>query len=131
MVRYEYFRDQKLIVCTLAGEVSLEEVIGLVLKINEDSDIDPGIDVVTDVTGLKTPLTLEDMRYMAQRSAEGLLRGKKGDKMAIVASDDLNFGLSRMYEIDTSIRKNPYTVRVFRSWEEAMAWLDRAPPPEK
>jgi hypothetical protein len=48
-------------------------------------------------------------------------------RFAIVAPKDLEFGLGRMYqayrELDERSRKQ---VSVFRSMEEALAWLDRS-----
>jgi hypothetical protein len=51
--------------------------------------------------------------------------GKRASgKTAFVAQKDIFFGLSRMFEIQSSIRKAPYPIMVFRSRDEAYQWLD-------
>jgi hypothetical protein len=45
-------------------------------------------------------------------------------KTAFVALKDILFGLSRMFEIHSSIVNSPYPVMVFRSLEKAQKWLD-------
>jgi hypothetical protein len=42
-------------------------------------------------------------------------------KIAIVASTDLSFGMSRMYEVFSG--NLPQTIMVFRNLEEAEQWL--------
>lgn len=48
---------------------------------------------------------------------------RRGGKNAIVAPDHLTFGLSRIYETVTDLLDQPFETRVFRSREEACAWL--------
>lgn len=48
---------------------------------------------------------------------------RQGGKNAIVAPDHLAFGLSRIYETVTDLLDQPFETRVFRSREEACAWL--------
>jgi hypothetical protein len=50
-------------------------------------------------------------------------------KLAIVATQDLHFGLARMYQAyRASDTRSTKIVEVFRSLEEALAWLDEAEP---
>jgi len=44
-------------------------------------------------------------------------------KTAFVAQKDVLFGLSRMFEIQSSIQDAPYAIMVFRSLYEAYQWL--------
>ena len=44
-------------------------------------------------------------------------------KTALVAQEDVLFGLSRMFEIQSGIQEAPYAVMVFRSLYEAHQWL--------
>ena len=46
--------------------------------------------------------------------------------MAIVAPEDMEFGMSRMYELLTTVPG--WTVQVFRTLDEAIAWLASAVP---
>ena len=49
---------------------------------------------------------------------------RKSGKTAIVASTDIAFGLARMYEVFVRIEELTHTVRVFRSMDDAIEWLD-------
>ena len=44
-------------------------------------------------------------------------------KTAIVAPDDLRFGMSRMAEAFAEIEKLPWEMKAFRSMDEAIDWL--------
>ena len=45
-------------------------------------------------------------------------------KTAIVANEDLSFGISRMFELYSQMKQAPHDVRVFRELEQAMEWLE-------
>jgi hypothetical protein len=49
---------------------------------------------------------------------------RKGGKTAIVASTDLAFGLSRMFQIFGETKDLPFLFRVFRTTEDALKWID-------
>ena len=46
-----------------------------------------------------------------------------GGKTAVVATEDLTFGLSRVYEMLKDAEQLPFQTGVFRSMDEARAWL--------
>jgi hypothetical protein len=48
-------------------------------------------------------------------------------KLAIVAPGDFEFGLGRMYEAFRELQSGTKQVNVFRSLEEALAWLGQSP----
>ena len=53
----------------------------------------------------------------------------KGGRVAMLAASDAVYGMFRMWELQ---RENlSYTVRVFRSRDEALAWLAAPPPPSE
>ena len=49
---------------------------------------------------------------------------RAGGKTVFVMSNDLNFGLARMFEILSEIKKLPLSIHVFRKMEEALRWLE-------
>lgn len=51
---------------------------------------------------------------------------RKLGKTAFVAEEDILFGLSRMFEIQSGIQEAPYPIMVFRSLYEAHQWLDES-----
>ncbi len=47
-------------------------------------------------------------------------------KTAFVAQEDIHFGLLRIFEIQSRFHKDPYTIVVFRSLDDAYKWFDEA-----
>jgi len=54
-------------------------------------------------------------RYEARRAS---------GKTAILGRKDILFGLSRMFEIQSSVKQVPHSIMVFRNKDEAFKWLD-------
>jgi hypothetical protein len=48
---------------------------------------------------------------------------RKNGRTALVVSQDLSFGLSRMYETLSKIREHPISHFVFRDMDKALTWL--------
>jgi hypothetical protein len=46
-----------------------------------------------------------------------------GERVAIVVSDEVSFGMGRMTELRTELRNPDSTRRTFRGYDEAVAWL--------
>jgi hypothetical protein len=70
--------------------------------------------------GATTDVTPEDVRRLAWERQEVARRQPPGP-VAVVATDDLFFGMLRMYDMLTE-RVRP--LRVFRHRQEAEQWLD-------
>ena len=71
-----------------------------------------------DMTGV----TGEGMRQLSLMVQQRLGGNRIGFKTAIVAPEDLNFGISRMYEMMSD--DSPESVSVFREWADALAWVN-------
>ena len=76
-----------------------------------------------DARGATTDLTAGQVRSLAQR-ARGALQDKPLGPTAIVATDDVAFGMARMYAILTELVGA--RVEVFRDVESANRWLQAA-----
>ena len=50
---------------------------------------------------------------------------RQNGKTAIVATKDLEYGMSRMFQIMSTDNVFPFTIKVFRSYDEAMKWILR------
>jgi hypothetical protein len=66
--------------------------------------------------------TTEDIKAVIQGGLP-LIRGREGGKTAIVAPEDLAYGLARMYQAFTELEAVPFAHMVFRSKQEALDWL--------
>ena len=73
---------------------------------------------MTSISGFR-PEEIERITHAARERAE--LRA--GGKSAVIATADLEFGISRMVDIGLDLRDTPYEVRSFRTAEEARTWL--------
>lgn len=67
-------------------------------------------------------ITREMLRQFIRRAAK-LGAARKGGRTAIVAPEDAQYGLGRMSEVYAEIEGAPFSLRVFRSREDALAWL--------
>jgi hypothetical protein len=89
----------------------------------------------TEFYGAPTLLQLWDMTEagVGSTTSEGLAQfvakaarlgqERAGGKTAVVVRSDLQFGLARMSEAFAASHPLPYTLRVFRDRDQALAWL--------
>ena len=102
-----------------AGELTRDEVLAVIEQVYCDPDYREPWRSIWDMTGATPVLNVEELRKVvayvrAHRPAD------KG-KVAIVATEDLAFGLGRMYELLASGQE--VETRVFRDPELARHWL--------
>jgi hypothetical protein len=75
---------------------------------------------LVDARGAKTDLTAEQVRRLVRRTTQ-LARTTPLGRTAIVATDDVAFGMARMYSILTE--GQGAAVEVFRDLDSAEQWL--------
>jgi hypothetical protein len=86
----------------------------------EERDRGLGLHELFDARGATTNVTADEVRMLVQRAADTLRRIPLGPT-AIVATDDVAFGMARMYAILTE--QAGARVEVFRDVESANRWL--------
>jgi hypothetical protein len=67
-------------------------------------------------------VTTETLQRFVRKSTR-LGGSRQGGRTAVIASEDLQYGLARMSEVFTEIESAPYSFRAFRSRQEALQWL--------
>ena len=67
-------------------------------------------------------VTTETLQRFIRKSTQ-LGGSRQGGRTAVIASEDLQYGLARMSEVLTEIESAPYSFRAFRSRQEALRWL--------
>jgi len=77
-----------------------------------------------DFTQASSALSSDEVERLADLVGQHLGRGGH-PRAAIVAADDLGFGLARVYSARIAPRTD-HEVRIFRGREEAIQWLDTA-----
>ena len=101
------------------GVITYEDLLG-----HMNSDVPPGVAVyaeIFDCTEATTDLTADKVRKLAtERERIAASRAASGP-VAVVATNDLFFGMLRMFDILTS-QVRP--IQVFRDIREAEKWLD-------
>lgn len=82
--------------------------------------------VIWDMTETQeVRLTFDEVKRIATYGPR--IEGKRAmGKTAFVAKKDLLFGLSRMFEIQSTLVQSPYPVNVFRTREEAYQWINES-----
>lgn len=118
--------DESLTIYTTQGNISRDEVKDAVRDFYEKGPITKN--VLWDVShAVLKELSAEDVQQIAHVPRKSLdLRA--GGKTAIVAPDDLAYGLSRMYQTSSHSEELPFQLQVFRNAENAMAWFNDSSP---
>ena len=76
-----------------------------------------------DITEADIPAaTVDEISNFAQY-VRYLSDARKGGKTAIIANDDLGYGMSRMLGTFYELENVPFEIQVFRSLDEGKAWL--------
>ena len=105
------------------GLIHVGELETLLAQFYASPDFDPDMNALWDLRSADTSaVTGDEVRSLADRVRQHWESSRS--RAALVATDDLNFGLSRMYE---RLVGNPATenVRVFKDYEAAEKWLTK------
>lgn len=125
-IAYRIDTTRRRVVATASGVLTDDDVFGYQREVWSRADV-AGFDEIVDMTGvdnIELPVPSSDrMRALASESAA--VDGPFLSRFAIVAPGDLAYGLGRMYSVyrETDPRTTK-EVRVFRTMEEAVSWLD-------
>lgn len=115
---YRIDKERRLVLSTGAGEFSKADVLAHQEKLVNDPDFDPSFSQIADFTQVtELNLSAEDVRQLAEKAVFS-----PHSRRAIIAPNNLVFGLSRMFEI---LRENhgDMGIRAFRTLEEALDWV--------
>jgi hypothetical protein len=92
----------------------------------EGHDRAEGYPELFDARGASTDITPDDVRVLVERARRWQAEGRIVGPTAIVADNDVVFGMARMYAILCEFVEAP--VEVFREVGPALAWLERVAP---
>ena len=117
-ISYEVIETKKLLIMTLVGEVSLDEITAMQNEMTTDASVRTCVRCLVD---LESSIPADDSpSWMRSIAAQTKARGDLV-QMAIVAPDDLRYGLSRAYE--AYVNEATYETHVFKTRSEADEWL--------
>ncbi|UCG50668.1 MAG: STAS/SEC14 domain-containing protein, partial [Candidatus Latescibacterota bacterium] len=104
------------------GAVTDDEFLSFYKALYEDTRIDKSFNLLVDLrqaqSYVRSAAALNEFAGFIRRQFEGTT-GRP--KVAVVAPDDVSFGLARMYEVFSD--DVPWEFVVFRAADAALAWL--------
>jgi hypothetical protein len=112
--------DDDTTVFTVTGEVTAAEIIDAIMDFLLTA---PTQLVIWDLgNGSLHKIPPRDLRSIVERAGPYTV-ARAGGRTAIVVHNDLDFGLSRMFEAFAELGEVPFEIRVFRDITGAKEWL--------
>ncbi len=125
-VSYEIHESVGLVVSRHQGATEDDEMIVAYTALYADPAFDPAFSKLIDLREADSrSRSSQALRYLSEQTRSHYADTDAMSKVAIVAPDDLSFGLSRMYDSITD--ENAEDVAVFRTSAEACEWLEIDP----
>lgn len=120
-VQLEIDRNLRLARYRLSGLLDPTEFLPRIMELLENPDFHPGMGTIFDVRDLDmSRLTAEEMKSLGEINRMVAERRGKA-RVAIVASTDLGYGMSRMYKVLGEVPN--LEMAVFRDPVEAELWI--------
>lgn len=116
-----------ILVTKVAGRMKDREMVGYMKRLTGDTTWPSGMNGFVDARDL------EDFEVTARGFEKARVLGAAGEhrfagsRWAIVANQDVVFGMTRMYEL--KMDSQTFEIRVFREPGPALEWLDVEPRP--
>jgi hypothetical protein len=122
-IDYTYDEDNNILYTRFFGVVINKDLKDQADALGADPRIKPGVRELVDLSGIEeiqaSPTALE-----RNIQIDNIHRVKlAGMRTAIVATTDLLYGFSRMYQSLAEVKDSPATIEVFRTEKEARRWL--------
>lgn len=121
-VQSEIFPGQGYVVHSVLGPISIQEIQAAWAPLMKNQAYHPELNVVWHfMPGSVLSISAEDMPEMVKKVAAHIRERGSSYRLALVSDDDLNFGVSRMFE--GLAAQLPVSVSVFRELDDALAWV--------
>lgn len=122
-VTYTYDHKENLIYTKFSGVITDEDLRQQAKAVAADPRIKPGVRELVDLRSVDSvEASTETLGFIIL--TDKAHRDKfEGMRIAIVATRDLLFGLSKIFEVLSDIENAPSEVNVFRTMAEAKEWL--------
>lgn len=122
MINCEIDKNANLVFTTIKGEVTANEVLAALTGLLDSPEYRPGLNGLVDLRESDMDPDAKEIRKIAAL----LINNKERigeSRSAIVVSEDLAYGLARMFEAYAD--ESSIETRIFRDMEAARSWLDR------
>jgi hypothetical protein len=115
--------EKDLTLFTVTGETDAEQILSQILALLKE---EPTRLVLWDIrAGDLSGVSNSDLKAIVH-SARPFADSRKGGRIAIVCSRDIDYGLGRMLQTFAELLQAPFEILVSRNMEEARQWLDDA-----
>ena len=119
-VEYRFNREKEILYITIIGSFTPEDIEKTAAYITKSNEFSPEVNTVWDIRFANfTNISLDYQEKLKNIRKRFPQRGKA--KIALVADNDLSFGLARMYEQLSA--ELPRKLKVFKKLNEAEKWL--------
>jgi len=122
-ITYQILADKRLVVCRGKGVVTDPEIFGYQREVWTRPEL-AGYDELADMREAESFAVPHPDRVRELAALAASMDPPKPSRMAIVAPQDIAFGLGRMFEANREMdERSTKSVGVFRTLEEALAFL--------
>ena len=111
--------DTRIALYSASGDIARDDVVSIIAEIYRDPAFQSPWRSMWDLTGAKPLFSADELREIAAYVRAH--RPADSGRVAIIATEDLAFGMGRMYEVFSSDLQ--VETRVFRDSETARQWL--------
>jgi hypothetical protein len=121
-IDFEVRPDEGLVIFTVKGGFTAEDFIAAIDEAAEEPGWRPAMDALFDMTdGVGDLLSPDALKRMARFMWNSTPKLGAGYKVAVVAKRDVDYGLTRMFQV--FMNGPPFELRIFRDRGEALGWL--------
>jgi len=120
-IEVEFNRDKNFLRVTIIGLPSLQDFEAVLTQITTSNEYPPNINAVWDLRKADF-MTADDKLFRHIIELRKCYPQRSHCKSALIANDDLAFGMSRMFQM-LSEDKVPLELMVFRDYAEGEQWI--------
>jgi hypothetical protein len=119
-VHYTYNKEKDILYGTIGDNVTIDELKIILTEISSSKEFPPDVKALWDIRKLDfSKINADFGKQLILARKKNTSRGNT--KIAILADQDLAYGMSRMYE--SMSEGMPQTIMVFKELEKAEDWL--------
>lgn len=114
-------KESSILIHTVTGEITFEEIKSSYKTVTAHPDFQEGMYVIWDIRDADaSKFDSQDVVRLA-RYFETQLNDRTDFKVAVIVSRDLEYGLSRMYQVAAA--DLPAKIEIFINLEDAKIWI--------
>ena len=120
-IQKKIMKDKNLTIIEVTGKVASKEIIDTMKEMYASEF---SLNLLWDLSRSDlSKITADQIRRIVD-AAKQYAHLREGGKTALFTTVPVGFGIARMYEILAEANQHPIPNRVFRSFDEAMEWLE-------